>query len=271
MKRNILTLFLMLALVLLTGCGRSAESALQSSDMETYSFSIDRERVDSIRLIQDRETQTVWTTDDPEQIDTICDLFSGLNYGPRRYDAGYAGTYLRIEFMPGDALIRQIALANPDEVQFLDEEPGFCVSILSGAWSEAEWESFLAAIPASPPGAAPSDEALSGDSTDAVQAIADTFHTEDDFLDASLDRIIFDAKQSDRIAAQYAAKLGMDPTNVLVLSSGWDVYGTGNPSHYGYIEDWLWYVGKIDGTWTVLDFGENDSGRPYAASTDFVP
>ena len=105
----------------------------------------------------------------------------------------------------------------------------------------------------------------------AVQAIADTFHTEDDFLDASLDRIIFDAKQSDRIAAQYAAKLEMDPTNVLVLSSGWDVYGTGNPSHYGYIEDWLWYVGKMDGTWTVLDFGENDTERPYAASTDFVP
>jgi hypothetical protein len=75
----------------------------------------------------------------------------------------------------------------------------------------------------------------------------------------------------DRIAAQYAAKLEMDPTNVLVLSSGWNVYGTGNPFHYGYIEDWLWYVGKMDGTWTGLDVGENDTERPYAASTDFVP
>ena len=170
MKRLIKALSLLLAVVLLTGCGGPAESALQPSDMETYSFSVDRERVDSIRLIQDRETQKVWTTDDPEQIDTICDLFSGLNYGPRRYDAGYAGTYLRIEFMAGDALIRQIALANPDELQFLDEEPGFCVSILSGAWTEAEWESFLAGIPASPSGEASSDETLSGDSADAITA-----------------------------------------------------------------------------------------------------
>ena len=149
MKRVTKVLALLLVIVLLTGCGRAAESAEQSSDLDTYSFSIDRESVDSIRLIQDRETQKVWTTDDPEQIDTICDLFSSLSYGPRRYDAGYAGTYLRIEFMAGDTLIKHIALANPEEVQVLDEEPGFCVSILSGAWTETEWDSFLGMIASS--------------------------------------------------------------------------------------------------------------------------
>ena len=57
MKRLIKALSLVLAVVLLVGCGRPAESMVQPSDMETYSFSIDRERVDSILLIQDRETQ----------------------------------------------------------------------------------------------------------------------------------------------------------------------------------------------------------------------
>lgn len=136
------------AAVILSGCGAADApedtAAVTETALVFSGFGFDLSQADRISLVQEREQQSVWETTDEEDIAEIISLWEQMEFGAPE-SGGYAGEFMCIKFYREDTKLGEIHLATLDEIMFFPEgaSHGCLVPIVSGGWSEGQWNTFL--------------------------------------------------------------------------------------------------------------------------------
>jgi hypothetical protein len=98
--------------------------------------------VTEIRVVQDRVTQLSWSITDVEDINIVLHMFEELTLGDP-VSGGFAGSFLRVQFYSGTDKLGEITFAEENLLQSSMETSVVLIPVLAGAWTEAEWYSFL--------------------------------------------------------------------------------------------------------------------------------